>query len=373
MKSFLLKIKNWWQNKNILGRMLTVVAFLSVLCICSLGGLFLSVYMKDVSRRKAKQMASEEELLKTAIVEDGVTYVKKSGIVTFLFLGIDTRTESEVVSNLQKYEGASQVAGQSDAIMLIAYDMDNSTVKVINIPRDSMVYIQTYTRTAGKGIQAYEQIALQYAFGRSDSEAAKLVKDIISEQIFVNLDIDYYAALNYVAIPKIVDDIGGLDITMSGDYDIYVFTDDGGIEPRHYDAGQTYHLFGYDAAGIVHYRDIEVYGSAMDRIERQKDFIRALFHDGKETVRDNPALITAVYGDIKDNLNTDLTLSDIISLASTMINVEFSTDDIVILPGELGTELAENGKDYHQTYELDMDGVRRIMLDTWYVPLDDIR
>ena len=216
MKSFLTKIKNWWRTKNAVGKILTVISCLAAVCILTVAGLFASAYAKDAARRRARQAATEEELLKGAITEDGVTYVRNPNVMTFLFLGIDNRTEAEAEATAVDEDGKHIVAGQSDAVMLAAFDMEKNTVKVVNVPRDSMVDVQEYELGAVKGDVVREQITLQYAQVWDEEKAAELVKDVISTQIFDGLYIDYYAAVNFAAIPKIVDDIGGLDVAMSG-------------------------------------------------------------------------------------------------------------------------------------------------------------
>ena len=144
MKHLLSKVSAWWKSKNTIGKILTVISCIAIVFIFSICGLFVSAYSKDVARQKAKQAATEEELLKTAIVKNGITYVKNQNIVTFLFMGIDNRTESEVVDSALRTGGEDRVMGQADAIMLAAFDMEAETVKLVNIPRDSMLNVQEY-------------------------------------------------------------------------------------------------------------------------------------------------------------------------------------------------------------------------------------
>ena len=365
MKKKLSALKAWWRIKTAGEKVLSVLCFLAVVCLVYVGVSFGSTYYADKQRRAALSATDTEGRPLNSRVHNGKVYVPNPDVTTYLIMGIDKKDDADI-SELKAYE-----FGQADSIMLAVLDSKAKTAKLVNIPRDTMVDIKTYAPDGSVDTVDWEQICLQYAYGKSPSHCAELMEKAITEQVFPGITIDHYAALHFFVLPVIVDDIGGLDITMSGDYDIMVYTMEGNVEPRHYDAGKTYHLYNYDAVGIAHYRDIDIYGSAMDRIERQKDFLRAFYHDAKEAVKNDPSLIPKIYSDIKKGLNTDLSLADIVSLASVAMDADFSVENsVVTLPGEVGEEIDFWDKMLHNTYEMDKDGAKQIMMDTWYLPWD---
>lgn len=350
------KIREWWTSKTAVGKLLSVLCVLAVVCIVYVCVSFAGTYYADKKRHAALTATDAEGRPLNSRVFKGKVYVPNPDITTILVMGIDHNDDVDV-NELEPYN-----MGQSDVIMLVAFDKKNKTIKVVNVPRDSMVNVKTYAPDGSIDTVDYSQLCLQYAYGRTPKHCAQLTEKVLTEQVFPGISIDYYAAMHISALPLVINALGGVDITMTDTYDFGYTV---------YNEGETYHMEASEAVPFVQYRDIEIYGSCMDRSYRQKDFYKALYLKAKEAIKADPTIVARIYSDVKRNLNTDISLTDTVALATEMIDAQFSMEDsYTILPGEVGEAVDWKDKMVHNTYELDKDGVKQVMMDTWYLPWD---
>ncbi len=359
IKKICSKICNWWKQKSLGSKLLTVIGAAALCFILVIGISFAQIYIKDQKRRAALSAVDTTGRPINSRVLNGQVYVPNPNIVTILFFGIDSREK------LFYDDMVPGTFGQSDIIMLAAYDTVNKTVKVVNVPRDSMVKVHRFATDGSRANYKREQITCQYGYGKNPDHCVELVKEILTEQIFNGLKIDYYVVINYGALPVIVDDIGGVTVTMSKDWFL-----PSTIYEASFKAGETATFNGTQAAEFIRARDIHVKESALDRLARQKDFLRGFYTDAKAAVKENPTLIGKIYGDLKDYMHTDLSLTEAVTLAMNAMDADFSVDNsVVVLPGEIGEGDDDEGI-HHMEYYLDEEGVLQVMLDTWYTKWD---
>ncbi len=330
-----------------------------------IGGLLIANYLflKNVfadMQMSDKGAGAIVELPEDSLFYQGKAYIPNPDVTTFLFLGIDRKTEVDDDSL------TPMLQGQADTILLAVLDAKRGTIKVISIPRDTMVTIQHYDPDGTPSVTDEEQICRQYAYGKNPQHAEEMTERIITEQIFEGVTVDHYASLNLVALPTLIDDIGGVKVTMAEDY---ANTSDGANQT--YEAGRVYTFNGAAATEFVLFRDMTEYGSMLTRTERQRDFIEGFYHDAKAAIKEDPTLIAKIYEDLKNDLHTDLNVAEAASVATAAIKTNFvPQDSIVILPGTLGDEVNFWDQMPHQTYDLDEEKTYQIMLDTWYLKWD---
>ncbi len=359
LKNLAQKIRNWWKSKSFGSKLLTIVGLAAVCVIAFIAISFAQVYVKDQKRRAALTATDASGRPVNSRVLNGVVYVPNPDIVTILFLGIDSREK------LYYDDMVPGTFGQSDIIMLAAYDTAKNTVRIVNVPRDSMVKIHEYATDGSPHNWSEGQITLQYGYGKNLDHCVELVKEVLTKQVFNALTIDHYVVINYGALPVIVDEIGGVTVTMSQDWFL-----PSTIYEASFKAGETATFNGEQAAEFIRARDIYEDGSSLKRLERQKDFLRAFYNDAKEAVKKKPTLIASIYNALGDYMHTDLSLTEAVSLAMNAMDADFSVDSaITVLPGELGEGIGWDGLN-HQEYYLDAEGVLQVMLDTWYVKWD---
>ncbi|QKS72379.1 LCP family protein [Paenalkalicoccus suaedae] len=102
--------------------------------------------------------------------------------ISILFLGVDDRD-----GNLD---------GRTDANLLATFNRDEGSVKVLSIPRDTLVDIP------GRG---EDKINHAHAFGGVD-----LTIDTVEQML--DIPVDYFVTINFTAFMEIVDTLGGIEV-----------------------------------------------------------------------------------------------------------------------------------------------------------------
>ena len=197
--------------------------------------LFFSAFMvlKSVGRNSLKRHAGEvvnaeltaglndetEEIEETLELEEGQILVEgevyeyNEDIMTFLCLGVDSR------SGIAK-EKTPGKAGQADALLLVVVNPRKEKIDVIAVNRDTMTEIEIYD-TAGMYLEKQKaQITLQYAYGDGREKSCQLMEQRVSE-LFYGIPIHGYGALDMQSIATLNDAVGGVEVTVLEDMTKY--------------------------------------------------------------------------------------------------------------------------------------------------------
>lgn len=137
--------------------------------------------------------------------EDNLETEKKiedKGEILFLLMGIDDQDGSGGVAKVKekKIEGEDShkpTGKRTDTMILCKFDFETGDITMLSIPRDSRVNI--------RGRKGKERINHAHSYG-GPYLAMKTVKD------FLNLDLEYYVTVDYLAVREIVNAIDGVDI-----------------------------------------------------------------------------------------------------------------------------------------------------------------
>jgi polyisoprenyl-teichoic acid--peptidoglycan teichoic acid transferase len=135
----------------------------------------------------ASAVAAQETPEPVPLVDEG-----DFDIVNFLLLGSDTTNPRN--------------AGRTDAILIVSVNKTAGTVAFLSLPRDLWLYIPT------SGMQ---RINTAYGYGESsgyDGGGARLVADTIEHNF--GMVIDHHARVDFNGFKQIVDDLGGVDISV---------------------------------------------------------------------------------------------------------------------------------------------------------------
>jgi LCP family protein required for cell wall assembly len=184
----------------------------------------------------------------------------------------------------------------TDTIMLVTYYPDKNVFSMVNIPRDLYVLIPSAGPDKGfwgkinsafayvMQVPTSDNLSPRYRFQTNDpasrvDAAANLLKDLVEK--ITNTRVDYWAAFDFTGFIKLVDTIGGVDITVDKAFDDYLYpaTDDPNIPYSvthiHFDAGPQ-HLNGDRALQFVRSRQSAQDGNDFNRSKRQMKMIQAL-------------------------------------------------------------------------------------------------
>jgi LCP family protein required for cell wall assembly len=289
-------------KKTVKTLILGFVCFLLVFIISA--GVFFAIRFAlsiDVSGAENTLNSNESSLTDKGNKSDG-----KNKRINFLLLGKDN------------------TSSLCDVIMLVSYNIEESSVGVVQIPRD------TYARyTDG----SYKK--LNGAVNALGSEEAFC--DFLSQSFGVG--IDYYVSLDLDAVGEIVDIIGGVEVDVPCDMK-YADAEQGlYIDIK---AGKTL-LDGEMAKKFVRYRSSYAQGD-IGRIDAQKVFLAALY---KKLRNDTSVFeIATVVAKVANKIDTSLSLQDMISLAKMAFSMAADEIRFVTLAGE-GAIAQKSGASYY--------------------------
>lgn len=220
----------------------------------------------------------------------------------------------------------------TDTIMLVTYYPDKNVFSMVNIPRDLYVLIPYAGPDKGfmgkiNSAFAYvmqvpnsDNLSSRYRFQTNDPQsrvdaATNLLKDVVEK--VTNVQVDYWASFDFTGFIKLVDTIGGVDITVDTAFDDYLYpaTDDPNIPYSvthiHFDAGPQ-HLNGARALQYVRSRQSAQDGNDFNRSKRQMKMIQAL----KDRLT-KPDILPSGLGimeALQGNFRTSLAFGDITDL-----------------------------------------------------------
>ena len=213
--------------------------------------------------------------------------------INFLLIGSDKR---------------SGTSFRTDTMVVAILRPDEGQVSLISIPRDLWVSIPGWDNNRVN--TAYQHgISVGYPGG-----GPGLLKDTI--QYNLGIRIDHTAMVDFDGFRKIVDTLGGVEIPVSCPY-----TDWKLIDPS-YNPENENNWFLYTVnPGVIHmdgdlalwYARSRQKSSDFDRGRRQQEVLRSIFTQALQagTLKRIPEL----YGDVKDSVETDLGLADLLQLA----------------------------------------------------------
>jgi LCP family protein required for cell wall assembly len=227
--------------------------------------------------------------------EDG--WINTKNRINFLLLGTDEKLGSH---------------SRTDTIIIASLDTVNNTISLLSIPRDTRVDIPGY---------GVNKINSANQLGGID-----LVKEIISN--LIKVPIDYYVLTNFNGFKEIVDTLGGVTVNVEQNMQCHVYDGDinikKGLQRLNGDKALQYVRFRHDKLGDI------------SRTQRQQKFLAAL---SKEiTQPENIVKLPLLAPKIKNTIETDLGLPQMISLTRNVKKYDLENLTVQTLPGNFVNE-----------------------------------
>lgn len=340
---------------------LTVVACIFLCLILTGAGVF--VYLRE-SGKKSLYAAAEAEAPDFGSDQDDAGLVSRKGkkysyneaCINILCLGIDRSTDLTKTdqTELQTDETAGEAhvgeSGQADTIVLLSLNMDEGTIKMLGISRDTMTEVSTYDVQGNYLGKSVNHLGLAYSYGDGGEKSGEIMTEAVSNLLY-GLPIHGYAAVNLNAIEKINDSVGGVTVTL---------TDDIVLDQTSYKAGTTVTLDGSQAESFIRHRDMEQEGSNSQRMERQKQYALAFLDSARRKIKNNPTVVADLYQDLTSDMSTSIGLNEAVYLGSSLPGLSFSADDIAALQGTI-----KQGGIYEEFYP-DEEALIDTVLDLFY-------
>ncbi len=274
---------------------------------------------------------------------EGKSYILNENLVGITFIGAD---DSTVDDNLRR---------MSDAIYILTVDTVTGKVKVLGISRDTMADVDRYS-VEGRFIEtARQQIAYSYSYACDKVTGGQNTNSSLSK-LFFGLPMQNYFAINMDALVDLNDAIGGVTLNSA-------ITFDSPETGRTISEGEAVTLYGMEAERYIRSRDNSKLESNNERMQRQQQYIRAFLSSLIPAVKKDISRIASLYNVITDNSESNLALSDLTYLASSVLPKMRDADDIeyVTLKGEITAG-------DHAEMNITNDEAIRTMLDVFYLP-----
>lgn len=279
---------------------------------------------------------------------DGQIYEYNDSILTFLFMGIDVGDEVD-----ENQTGLS--SGQADALFLLVLDQDAKAIHVVAIDRNTMTEINRIDEDGTVLGTVTAQVAVAHGYGDGKELSAENTMSAVSS-ILYDIPIHGYCAINMAAIPELNDAVGGVDVAV-----LESLPSTSGLLVE----GETVHLEGEDSYVYVKVRDTNVEGSAQRRLQRQKQYLIAYIQQAKTAVAQDLTLVSTLFSSITPYMTTDVTLDEVVYLASSSLSYSFADEDMRTIPGEtVSTE------GYSDEFYPDEDGLKELIIDVFYNPVE---
>lgn len=293
------------------------IAIVVVAVVIGLAGLAGGLYYSHLNSRVG---TSDEALLTSlkANANDEPFYL--------LLLGVDKGEER------YETEGTDDSNYRADTIMLARIDPRDSKVTLVSIHRDLLV-----------GLENGEDGKINAAF--SLGGPAGMVNQV---NRLTGVNVNHYAEIDFDSFMGIVDAIGGIEVTLPVDVRDPEYTE------LDLEAG-THVLDGHDALMLCRARHAyDEYGDGdLYRAANQRMVIGAIV---KKVLASDPATMLAAVTSMADSITTDMSLDEILALASQMQDFDANTD---LYTGMTPSEPQVIDEVYYEI--LDMSAWRRIM------------
>lgn len=274
-----------------------VITSVSVIVVCI--GVIVGFVLKSALRSapNAEPMGSESVEL-----EEVFSNPFSDKVVNFLLCGVDVDSTT------------GRTASLPDVMIVASFNMEENTVNMLQIPRDTFV---------GDDVATGKMNAV-YSTAPQGAKANRLIARI--NKMF-GIAIDYYVVTTMEALKITVDGVGGFEMDVPASIN---------LDGVHVDKGlQT--INGAKAAAIIRNRyntgsKTEYYynGGDIRRLETQQILIKAF---AKKVLSSPVSLVLNVLPEVYNLLETNLSLSDLKNYIKVAMNLNIENINMFVLPG----------------------------------------
>lgn len=262
----------------------------------------------------AEEEFSLEDLLDEEIIVDELINVEDYALTenlpdewwNILLLGTDNR-----------YEGDTY--GRTDSMIILSVNLGTGKARMTSLMRDTWVSIY------GRSSKAKLNAACVYG-------GPELTMRTINENFGMN--ISDYVLINITGLADVIDTLGGIDIDVTEEErkalnkGLFDLSSQSGMEQLE-TSGENVHLNGNQAVAFARIRKID---SDYKRTERQRTVLMAMATKLQE--ENNPMSIVGVINTLLPFVETNLDLSDLMTLAYVGLNMDMTNIEQLRLPAD---------------------------------------
>lgn len=288
------------------GLKILLIFFIGFFLFYSLGSYtYLKTHNKENRDYYSEKYEGKENLKKNINGKEKIiansleSAIKSSSRVNFILLGME--------------------GDRTDVIIFISFDQKNNKVDMISIPRDTYLYRKGYDEAELRKINA-----IYYSHGVNGVKKAV-------EYIIYGVPVHHYIVVDYEGVEKIVDSIGGVEVTVPFHMK---YSDPTSDPPLYIDIPKGKQVLnGKQAVKFLRYRKSNnnqggYKDGDLGRIKAQQEFIQSAMK--KALGVRLPKVIKTAFNYVK----TDVELSQVLIYAKNCIGMTNEDIQMMTLPGE---------------------------------------
>lgn len=231
-----------------------------------------------------------------------------------LLMGIDRRPGESFIS-------------RTDSIMVISVDPRTNEAVMLSVPRDLYVMIPGYGR---------DRVNTAYVYGSTGNNpagGAALAMSTLEYNLGIHLD--HYVLVDFSAVTKGIDTLGGIDLTVPYDINDPEYPDmNYGFDPLYIPAGYQ-HMDGQTALKYARTRHVD---NDFGRAARQQQVILAARDKALGLgILDLLSRAPDLYKRVEEGIRTDLSLEQIVALTRTASGIDGESIRNEVLDGRFVT------------------------------------
>lgn len=278
----------------------------------------------------------------SVFTHEGVEYTSKSGVETFLVMGLDSAKGEED-------EGAYNNDKQADFIMLLVFDNANKSTTAIHINRDTMADVNLLGVAGGKLGTEKKQIALAYNEGNGREVSCRNTADSVAS-LLCGIKVNHYLSVTMDAVAVFNDLVGGVELEIKDDFT--------GIDESLV-KGQTVRLTGEQALTYVRSRQGLEDSSNSTRMVRQKQYLKELYTCTKTKMAEDEQFVTEAALRMGEYIVSDRSATQLGDIMRRL--AEYELTGIRDIEGEM--VLGEQFYEFHA----DESAVKSLVAELFYV------
>jgi LCP family protein required for cell wall assembly len=266
---------------------------------------------------------------------NGKTYAPKTGVETFLVLGLDKFEGEGIVDSYNNDK-------QADFLLLMVFDNNTQTCTAIQINRDTMVDVNVLGVAGNKVDTLTRQIALAHTYGNGRDVSCRNTADSVSS-LLKGIKVNHYLSVMMDAVPILNDLVGGVEVEVLHDF---TGIDDALIQ------GQKMTLTGEQAVLYVRTRYGLDDSTNSARMERQKQYMTALYQVTQERSANDSDFVVDASLSLSDYIVSDRSVTQLQALTEKFNQYEFLGIQSIAGESKVGAEFMEFYPDEDALMEL---------------------
>lgn len=225
--------------------------------------------------------------------------------------------------------GHDDAALLADVTMLVNVDTAESSVTVMQIPRDTFISLDIATNKVNAAFNTFYNECYSGSYDKTVPLAIKELEQMYEKSLCIN--IHHTAVLSLAGFRNIVDVMDGVGVYIPEA--MYYADPEQGL---YIDIPAGYQwLNGAQAESFVRFRSGYLQGD-LGRVSAQKIFLTALFDRAKSIVKDvNVSALTDIATEISKYLTTDMSVSDMMFYAKAFLNIDMEHIKLLTIPGNM--------------------------------------